>query len=171
MRPVVLALVLAACARASSAPTPSASNPSSYETVISGGRIVDGTGNAWFYGDVGIVGDRIARITPAGMLARVPATRRIDARGLVVAPGVIDIQAHSEEQLLYGDSRVMGMITQGVTTMIMGEGETPGQVSATMFADYLKSGRHDARGAVSHASSDRTGSASGCAPWSATPRR
>jgi dihydroorotase/N-acyl-D-amino-acid deacylase len=137
----LLALALAACARPSSAPTPAgASYPSSYETIITGGKIVDGTGNPWIYGDVGIAGGRIARITPPGMLARAQAARRIDARGLVVAPGVIDIQAHSEEQLLYGDSRVMGMITQGVTTMIMGEGETPGQMSATMFADYLKSG-------------------------------
>src|SRR4051812_44007153 len=134
-------LALTACARASSnTAAPAASYPSSYETIITGGKIIDGTGNAWVYGDVGIAGGRIARITPPGMLARAQAQRRIDARGLVVAPGVIDIQAHSEEQLLYGDSRVMGMITQGVTTMIMGEGETPGQMSATMFADYLKSG-------------------------------
>ena len=134
------ALAIAACTRASTAPTPSRSYPTSYDVVISGGRIVDGTGNAWVYGDVGVSGDRIARITPPGMLAGASAKRRIDARGLVVAPGVIDIQAHSEEQLLYGDSRVMGMITQGVTTMIMGEGETPGQISQTMFNDYLKSG-------------------------------
>ena len=141
MKPIViLALALTACTRASTAPAPSPAYPGSYETVITGGKIVDGTGNAWFYGDIGIVGDRIARITPVGMLTRVPAERYINARGLVVAPGVIDIQAHSEEQLLYGDSRVMGMITQGVTTMIMGEGETPGQVSQTMFNDYLKSG-------------------------------
>ncbi len=140
MKPIViLALALTACTRASTAPAPSPAYPGSYETVITGGKIVDGTGNAWFYGDIGIVGDRIARITPVGMLTRVPAERYINARGLVVAPGVIDIQAHSEEQLLYGDSRVMGMITQGVTTMIMGEGETPGQVSQTMFNDYLKS--------------------------------
>ena len=142
MRLILLAIALTACARASSAPAPAASTsyPDSYETIIAGGRIVDGTGNAWFYGDIGLSGGRIARITPAGMLARAQAARRIDARGLVVAPGAIDIQAHSEEQLLYGDSRVIGMITQGVTTMIMGEGETPGQISATMFADYLKSG-------------------------------
>src|SRR5205085_5611178 len=74
------------------------------------------------------------------MLARANATQRIDARGLVVAPGVIDIQAHSEEELLTGDSRVVGMITQGVTTMIMGEGDTPGQRSQAMFNDYLASG-------------------------------
>jgi dihydroorotase/N-acyl-D-amino-acid deacylase len=140
MRLFFLAVLLAACTRASTAPTPVPSYPTSYETVITGGKIVDGTGNASVYGDIGIVGDRIARITPPGMLARASAKRRIDARGLVVAPGVIDIQAHSEEQLLYGDSRVMGMITQGVTTMIMGEGETPGQMSQTMFNDYLKSG-------------------------------
>ena len=136
---LLLVVSLAACTRGpSSAPSPAASG--AYETIISGGKIVDGTGNAWIYGDIGIAGGRIARITPPGMLARAQAARRIDARGLVVAPGIIDIQAHSEEQLLYGDSRVLGMITQGVTTMIMGEGETPGQMSATMFADYLKSG-------------------------------
>lgn len=130
---------LAACAPPSAIRTPDAADIRSYDLVIAGGKIVDGTGNAWFYGDVGIVGDRIARITHAGTLAAAPARRRIDARGLVVAPGVIDIQAHSEEQLLTGDSRVVGMITQGVTTMVMGEGETPGQMSARMFADYLKS--------------------------------
>jgi len=140
MRLFILCIALAACTRASTAPTPAVAYPTSYETIITGGRIVDGTGNPWFYGDVGIVGDRIARITPAGILAKASAARRIDARGLVVAPGVIDIQAHSEEQLLYGDSRVVGMVTQGVTTMIMGEGETPGQLSQTMFNDYLKSG-------------------------------
>src|SRR5215218_8744390 len=144
---IALGLALTACARPSSnTPTPaSTSYPSSYETIITGGKIIDGTGNAWVYGDVGIADGRIARITPPGMLARAQAQRRIDARGLVVAPGVIDIQAHSEEQLLYGDSRVIGMITQGVTTMIMGEGETPGQMSATMFADYLKIGRASCR--------------------------
>ncbi|HMC57126.1 MAG TPA: D-aminoacylase [Gemmatimonadaceae bacterium] len=129
-------LALGACTRPTTGPAPA---PSSYETVITGGRIVDGTGNPWFYGDIGIVGDRIVRVAPAGMLSNAHAARRIDARGLVVAPGVIDIQAHSEEQLLNGDSRVVGMITQGVTTMIMGEGDTPGQVSRGMLADYLAS--------------------------------
>ena len=144
MRPLLptLALLatLAACAHRAPSGAPTPAGARSYDVVIAGGRIVDGTGNAWYYGDVGIVGDRIARITPAGMLGNAPARRRIDARGLVVAPGVIDIQAHSEEQLLTGDSRVVGMITQGVTTMIMGEGETPGQVSRAMLADYLASG-------------------------------
>jgi N-acyl-D-amino-acid deacylase len=139
MRKSVLAVLLVSVACAKTAPSP-APAPTSFTTVITGGRIVDGTGNPWFYGDVGIVGDHIARITPAGMLRDAPATRRIDARGLIVAPGVIDIQAHSEDELLTGDSRVVGMITQGVTTMIMGEGDTPGPLSLTTFNDYLASG-------------------------------
>ena len=137
MRRLSLLLMLAGAACTRTAPATEPSPASAYETVISGGKIVDGTGNAWFYGDLAIAGDRIARITPAGMLRDASARRRIDARGLVVAPGVIDIQAHSEEELLKGDSRVVGMITQGVTTMIMGEGDTPGPVSPQSLADYL----------------------------------
>ena len=72
-----------------------------------------------------IAGGKIARIAPRGLLANASAKRRIDARGLVVAPGVIDIQAQSYVQMLTGDSRMVSMITQGVTTMILGEGDTP----------------------------------------------
>ena len=134
LRRVALIAALAGCARPSTAPSPNAP----YDIVITNGRIVDGTGNAWYYGDVGIRGERIARITPAGMLAGARTARRIDAKGLVVAPGVIDIQAHSEDALLGGDSRVVSMITQGVTTMIMGEGDTPGQMSQRMYDEWLK---------------------------------
>jgi dihydroorotase/N-acyl-D-amino-acid deacylase len=131
MRYLLLPLALAACTRPTTAPAPS---PTSFETVITGGKIVDGTGNPWFYGDVGINGDRITRLAPAGLLRNASAQRRIDARGLVVAPGVIDIQAHSEGPLLTGDSRVVSMITQGVTTMIMGEGDTPGPMNDKLLA-------------------------------------
>ena len=115
-------LLLASCAGAPPASTAPAAGP--FDVVIENGRIVDGTGDAWYYGDVGIVGDRIARITPPGLLRGATARQRIDARGLVVAPGVIDIQAQSYVQLLTGDSRVISMSTQGVTTMILGEGDT-----------------------------------------------
>lgn len=95
-----------------------------YDVIITGGKVVDGTGNPWFYGDVALRGDRIARIAPAGMLANAPAKERVDARGLVVAPGFIDIQSHSRDAFLDGDGRVISKITQGITTEIMGEGWT-----------------------------------------------
>src|SRR5437899_2775480 len=83
-----------------------------FDLVLSGGRIVDGTGNSWFYGDVGLRGDRIARIAPAGALKDAPARDRMDVRGLVVAPGFIDIQAASQGPLLAGDGRVVSHVAQ-----------------------------------------------------------
>ena len=105
-----------------------------YDVVITGGRIVDGTGNPWFYGDVGIRGDRIAIIAPRGALATADAARRIDATGKVVSPGFIDIQAQSYDQHLFGDGRVVSKIAQGVTTEVLGEGGTPAPANAAMLA-------------------------------------
>lgn len=114
---LILAAVAAACV-----PAPRDPAPPPYDLVIEGGRVVDGTGNPWFYGDVAVRGDRIARIAPAGMLANAPAAARLDARGRVVSPGFIDIISHSRGALLDGDGRVVGKVTQGITTEIMGEG-------------------------------------------------
>ncbi|HVO97920.1 MAG TPA: D-aminoacylase [Bryobacteraceae bacterium] len=93
-----------------------------YDAVLSGGRIVDGTGNAWFYGDLAIRDGKIARIAPPGLLKNAPALERIDVTGLVVAPGFIDIQSQSRAEFLIKDGRVISKVTQGVTTEIMGEG-------------------------------------------------
>jgi len=89
-----------------------------YDFIISGARIVDGTGAAWFYGDVAVQGDRIAAI---GDLQKAAAKERIDAKGLVVTPGFIDVQGQSEFNILV-DGRAASKITQGVTTEITGEG-------------------------------------------------
>jgi dihydroorotase/N-acyl-D-amino-acid deacylase len=100
------------------------SDTSPYDVVILGARVVDGTGNAWFRGDVALKGDRIARIAPVDMLKDAPASQRINAAGLVVCPGFIDIQSHSRSALLTGDGRVISKVTQGITTEILGEGST-----------------------------------------------
>jgi N-acyl-D-amino-acid deacylase len=114
-------VVLFACAPVAPSPENEA-RTGPYDVVISGGRIVDGTGAAWFYGDLAIAGDRIAEVAPAGSLDRAETTERVDATGRVVAPGFIDIQSHSRGELLDGDGRVVGKVTQGVTTEILGEG-------------------------------------------------
>jgi N-acyl-D-amino-acid deacylase len=88
-----------------------------YDLLILNGRIVDGTGSPWFLGDVAVRGDRIAAV---GRLAGARARDTIDATGLVVAPGFIDMLGHSEYRLLLNpgaDSK----ITQGITTEITGE--------------------------------------------------
>jgi dihydroorotase/N-acyl-D-amino-acid deacylase len=116
---VVFAMLAWACA-----PSADTTAGSGYDVVIANGRIVDGTGNAWYPGDIGIRGDRIARIAPAGTLAKDSAALLVDATNLVVAPGFIDIQSHSREEFLQGDGRVVSKISQGITTEIMGEGWT-----------------------------------------------
>ena len=92
-----------------------------YDLVIRNGRIVDGTGNPWFRGDVAIRGDRVVSV------GRVTGTaeREIDASGLIVAPGFIDIHSHSDF-LLLEDGQAQSKIRQGVTTEILGEGNSAG---------------------------------------------
>lgn len=96
----------------------------SYDVLIRGGRVVDGSGNPWFYGDVALSGDRIARIAPPGQIDPASAGEVVDAEGHVVCPGFIDIQSHSIMPLL-SDGRLISKATQGVTTDIMGELWTP----------------------------------------------
>ena len=92
-----------------------------FDYLIRNGRVVDGSGNPWFYADIGIAQDRIAFIGIAA--SDVKATRIIDAKGLVVAPGFIDMLGQSELNLLI-DPRAESKLRQGITTEITGEGDT-----------------------------------------------
>ncbi len=127
-------LVLVAGCRSAVATGVPRTSATTYDVVITNGRIVDGTGNAWFWGDIAVRDGRIARITPRGLLAATQAARRIDAAGQVVAPGFIDIQAQSYDNFMTGDGRALSMVTQGITTAILGEGNTPAPVSEKMLA-------------------------------------
>jgi N-acyl-D-amino-acid deacylase len=88
-----------------------------FDLVLTGGRVVDGTGCPWFRADVGIRGDRIAAV---GALDRAEARRRLDASALVVAPGFVDTHVHADLALL-ADPAHEPAIRQGVTTYLLGQ--------------------------------------------------
>src|SRR5579862_8514213 len=93
-----------------------------YDILISGGRIVDGAGNPWFVGDVGIQGDIIAYVGPTGH-SRGRLT--LDAAGLIVAPGFIDTHSHARRGI-FESPAAENQIRQGVTTLIEGpDGNSP----------------------------------------------
>jgi N-acyl-D-amino-acid deacylase len=89
-----------------------------YDVLLRNGHIIDGSGNPWASGDLAIRGDRIAAI---GKLQNAHAKRVIDAQGLVISPGFIDMLGQSESALLI-DNRSLSKLSQGITTEITGEG-------------------------------------------------
>src|ERR1051326_3214970 len=108
-----------------------------YDLLIKNGKLVDGSGNPWIYADVGIIGDRVAFVGQADPKAT--ARKTIDATGLVVAPGFIDMLGQSEMNILI-DKGAVSKPTQGITTEISGEGESIApQNDATIAAqkDFL----------------------------------
>jgi N-acyl-D-amino-acid deacylase len=88
------------------------------DLIVQNGKLVDGTGNPWRFADVGVKGGRIVAV---GDLKDRKATKTIDATGLVVAPGFIDMHNHSDNTIVV-DGNAESMIRQGVTSMIFGEG-------------------------------------------------
>jgi len=113
-----------------------------YDVIIRNGRIIDGSGNPWVSGEVAVRGDRIAAI---GHLSNAHAKREIDASGLVVSPGFIDMLGQSEYSLLI-DNRSVSKLSQGITTEITGEGgsiapqdeKTISQIQPVMDQYHLK---------------------------------
>src|SRR5262249_1373355 len=113
---IVATFLLATCTFAQS--TSAAGAAPTYDLLITHARIVAGSGNPWYSGDIAVQGDRIAAI---GRLEGATARRVIDAGGLVVAPGFIDMLGQSETALLI-DNRALSKLSQGITTEITGEG-------------------------------------------------
>jgi N-acyl-D-aspartate/D-glutamate deacylase len=93
--------------------------PPRYDVVIHGGRIVDGTGAPWYAADLAITNGRIAAI---GRIAPAQGRRTIDATGLVVAPGFIDMMGQTAAPFLANPNSALNLLTQGITTINAGEG-------------------------------------------------
>ena len=105
----------------------------SYDVIIRNGHIIDGTGSPWYSGDIAIQGGRIAAI---GQLADATAERVIDAHGMVVAPGFIDMLGQSELSILV-NPHLPSKIFQGITTEITGEGNSIAPLNDAMIkADH-----------------------------------
>ena len=121
--PILLPLLLFAAAAA--AP---------YDLVIRNGHVIDGTGSPWYAADIGIRGGKIAAI---GHLGSTPAKRTIDARGMVVAPGFIDMLGQSEMTILV-NPHLPSKIFQGITTEVTGEGSSIAPLNdAILKADHV----------------------------------
>ncbi len=129
---LALAVALYPCLASSQAPRSSRADTSAYDLVIAGGRVFDGSGNPWFYADVGI---RAGRITTVGRLDSARAARRVDARGKALIPGVIDLHSHADDgarpQGGFRDANAKrraapNLVMQGVTTVVVNQdGRSP----------------------------------------------
>jgi dihydroorotase/N-acyl-D-amino-acid deacylase len=110
-----------------------------YDTLIRNGHVVDGSGNPWIYADVGIFNDRITFVGKAD--PSLTAKRTIDATGLIVAPGFIDMLGQSELNLLV-DKQAVSKLTQGITTEITGEGESIAPTNDVVNAEHADVFKH-----------------------------
>ena len=108
--------------------------PPPYDLIIRNGHIIDGTGSPWYSGDIGIRNGHIAAI---GFLGAAQATRTIDAHGMVVAPGFIDMLGQSEMTILV-NPHLPSKIFQGITTEFTGEGGSAAPLNDSIIkADQL----------------------------------
>ncbi|PYS99880.1 MAG: dihydroorotase, partial [Acidobacteria bacterium] len=128
----ILLIIITLLAFTSSPAGREASAAVQYDIIIRGGRVVDGTGRAGFAADVAIKGDRVAFV---GRLPReAKARREIDARGLIVAPGFIDMLGQSEQNVLI-DPRAMSKVMMGVTTEVTGEGSSIAPINERLIKE------------------------------------
>ena len=135
--PIKIRLVIATLITVLSTSSSISAQTPQYDVLIKNGRIVDGSGRPGYNADIAIKDKRIARI---GNLPNATAAKTIDARGMVVAPGFIDMLGQSETYLLI-DPRGMSKVMMGVTTEITGEGESIAPINERQIKeqeDFLK---------------------------------
>ena len=125
---ICLGLLIAACQSSAER------QAETFDLILKGGTVYDGSGEPGVVADVGVRGDRIVRV---GDLAEFTAKLVIDVRGRAVAPGFINVLSHSEESLI-ADGHSQGEIREGVTLEIMGEGFSMGPFNEAMKAEALK---------------------------------
>jgi N-acyl-D-amino-acid deacylase len=119
-------------------PAATAKQAEPLDLVIIGARVVDGTGNPWFYADVAVKDGRIVRVGRVDATMAAAAKRRIDGKGLVLAPGFIDVHAHTEEIYMSPDNRAAeNFVRMGVTSLVTGNcgGSRP---NIRAFLDRIK---------------------------------
>lgn len=136
MKKILLTILIVFAFVSQVAPQPKRTND--FDVIIRGGTVYDGTGGPARKIDVGIKGDRVAKI---GDLSKASADSVIDATGMAVAPGFINMLSWSTESLIV-DPRSMGELKQGVTTQIFGEGDSMGPLNDRMKA-LMKSEQGD----------------------------
>jgi N-acyl-D-amino-acid deacylase len=115
-----------------SCPAGSRAADPSYDVVIANGKIVDGSGNPWFYGNVAIEKGHIARI---GKFDPTLGKRVIDAKGMVVSPGFIDLHTHTDMPVL-ADGSAESKVRQGVTLDVIGESQTVAPLKGGVLEEY-----------------------------------
>jgi N-acyl-D-amino-acid deacylase len=127
MRWLVALCYIAACAQ----PVAQPARAVEFDLIIRNGQLIDGTGAPGRRADVAVRGDTIVKV---GDLSNATAQTTIDAKGLVVAPGFIDLLGNSQAAVLL-DPRLEGKIRQGVTTEVTGEGTSPAPIDEAMAAE------------------------------------
>ena len=105
--------------------------PTKFDVVILSGRVVDGTGAPWFQADIGIRDGKIVKI---GRIDPEQADETIDATGLVVAPGFVDMMGQTATPMLRDPDTAINLLTQGITTINAGEGSSAAPVSGEAAA-------------------------------------
>ncbi len=111
-----------------------AAGPKTYDLILRGGTIYDGSGGKPFVGDVAVNGDRIVAV---GNLGNTRGKREVDARGLAVSPGFVNMLSWATESLLV-DGRAQSDLRQGVTLEVMGEGGSMGPLNDAMKKETVE---------------------------------